>query len=165
MSRDVNNICMISSYAHIPNVQCSSAANCNPADPDDGSDGGEDDTDDGSDDGEDDQDDGSDGDDEQKLCKTRIPLIGKCLKTEKQAKKSCENAGKPDCAIVKMQNRCFYTEVDEENSRKYIEIMLPCPDDGSDDGGDEECDSAAGLVFCNDCQCCMHEHMCKNPAV
>ena len=148
MDREKENMCMISTYSHIPKVECR-GSKCNAADPDDESDGG-DDGDDG-----DDSDDGDEGgdDDEPKLCKKRISLETKCLKSEAKAKKACEAEGKTDCTTVKMNNKCFYIESGKESAKKYIELMMPCEKD-------EKCDSDAGLVFCSDCNCCKHEHMC-----
>ena len=147
MDREKENMCMISTYSHIPKVECR-GSKCNAADPDDESDG----EDDGEND--DDGDEGGDGDDDEpKLCKKRISLETKCLKSEAKAKKACEAEGKTDCTTVKMNNKCFYIESGKESAKKYIELMMPCEKD-------EKCDSDAGLVFCSDCNCCKHEHMC-----
>ena len=151
MTRERNNICRISSYSHIPRVECRGGATCKKADPNDGSDDS-----DGSD-GGDGGDDSSDGD-RHNLCKTMVSLEQKCYKTEELAKKACKDANNPDCAIVKMNKKCFYVESKAKNLKKYIEINMPCKKE------EEKCDSAAGLVFCKDCDCCMHKHMCNNPA-
>jgi len=176
MNRDMQNTCYISTYSHIPRVQCANAADCTPADPNDGSDGS-----DGSDDdeGKDDEDEGKDDDEEEnndddedeggKLCEKRISLAQKCLKNERQAAKACANSGIPNCAIVRMNKKCYYPE-SKKSGTKYIELMVPCEkdDEGKDDSDkddkkDGECDANAGLVFCLDCKCCKHEHMCDNP--
>merc|ERR1712098_712098 len=163
MDRQTQNTCYISTYSHIPRVQCRDASNCKPANPDEGSDGSDDGGDDeGEDEGEDEGDDSDD--EEQELCAVKIPLIGKCFKTQRQAANVCDNSGIPNCAIVKMNNKCYYSQSEKMNKKKYIEMMMPCDDDNDDSDGkdDQKCDAAAGLVFCNDCQCCKHEHMCKN---
>ena len=156
MDREKENMCMISTYSHIPKVECR-ASKCNAADPDDESNGGDDGEDgDEGDDGDDgdDGDEGDDGDDDEpKLCRKRIPLETTCLKSEAKAKEACEAERKIDCATVKMNNKCFYIESGKESAKKYIELMIPCEKD-------EKCDSNAGLVFCSDCNCCKHEHMC-----
>ena len=150
MDREKENMCMISTYSHIPKVECR-GSKCNAADPDVESDGGDegDSGDDGDEGGE-----GDDGDDDEpKLCRKRIPLETTCLKSEAKAKEACEAERKTDCATVKMNNKCFYIESGKESAKKYIELMMPCEKD-------EKCDSDAGLVFCSDCNCCKHEHMC-----
>ena len=156
MDREKNNMCMISSYSHIPEIECTDKGDCNPANPDDDSDGGDD-----SDDG----DDGDDGDDDgdQKLCLHKINL-GSCSKTEKAAKKTCEdkNISEEDCVIAKVK-KCFYAPSGRDSGKNFVEVMMPCGNDDGDDGGnDGECDSAAGLVLCSDCNCCKHEHMCHD---
>jgi len=173
MDREKDNMCYISRYSHYPAVECRDSDNCKPANIDDDSDDSDDGDDgDDSDDGDDgdDSDDGDDGDDGRELCKTKIPLVGKCFKKLNQAEKSCDESGIENCAIVKMNKKCWYAESDADSDKKFIEIMMPCGNDDeegedSDDGSaDGECDANAGLVFCKDCDCCMHEHMCKNPA-
>merc|ERR1712098_619087 len=103
----------------------------------DGSDDGGDDE--GEDEGEDEGDDSDDG--EQELCAVKIPLSGKCAKTQRQAAKICDNSGMPNCAIVKMNNKCYYSESDKMNGKKYIEMMMPCDDEEGTGGSDDNDDS------------------------
>ncbi|KAL5248282.1 hypothetical protein ACHWQZ_G017459 [Mnemiopsis leidyi] len=157
MDREKNNMCMISSYSHIPEIKCTNEDDCNPANPDDDSD----DSDDG-DDG-DDGDDSNDGDDDgdQKLCLHKINL-GSCSKTKAAAKKICEDKkiSEEECVITKVK-KCFYAPSGKDSGKNFVEVMMPCGDDSGDEGGDEEkCDAGAGLVLCSDCNCCKHEHMC-----
>ncbi|KAL5248281.1 hypothetical protein ACHWQZ_G017458 [Mnemiopsis leidyi] len=166
MDREKDNMCYISQYSHIPAVQCANSEECNPANPDGDSDDGDDgeETDDGED-----NDDGDDSDDgeEQKLCKKKIPLVGKCFKKLNQAEASCEESGIENCAIVKMNKKCWYAESEADSEKKFIELMMPCgnDDEGEDTDGSDggKCDTSAGLVYCGDCNCCMHKHMCNNP--
>ena len=55
----------------------------------------------------------------------------------------------------------------------FVEYYGPCKDEGGDDKEDdgddhnddedsEGCDANARLVMCNDCNCCIHKHMCDN---
>merc|ERR1712062_719307 len=114
MSRDVKNICMISTYSHIPQVVCR-GNNCKKANPDDDSDGGDDG---GDDDG------GDDGGDDKKLCLTKIGL-GACMKTEAQAKKTCDANGvsEEDCIIAKVR-KCYYAPSGKEKPGKnFVEVM------------------------------------------
>ena len=144
MDRQKSNMCMISTYAHIPDVQCRSG-NCKKADPNDDSDG----SDEGGDDGDDEE--------EKKLCLTKVGL-GVCSKTEKDARKTCQakDMSDEDCLIVKVK-KCYYGPSGKSVAGKnFVEIMLPC-EEKDDKGG---CDAAAGLVLCKDCNCCKHEHMC-----
>ena len=166
MDRELDNMCYISRYSHYPRVECTDASKCDPVNPDDDSDDG-DDGDDGDD--NDDGDDGDDEDDTPHLCEKKIPLVGKCFKRLNQAERSCEESGIENCAIVKMNKKCWYAESESESEKKFISIMLPCDHDdeeGSDDSdnsdgsADGECDAAAGLVYCESCNCCMHKHMC-----
>ena len=155
MDREKENMCYISRYSHIPKVECRNDK-CKSINPDDGSDDG----DDGND-----GDDGDDGDDDedQKLCLHKINL-GECSKTEKAAKKTCENKNisEEDCVIAKVK-KCFYAPSGRDSGKNFVEVMMPCGNDDGDDGGnDGECDSAAGLVLCSDCNCCKHKHMCQD---
>ncbi|XP_063690286.1 digestive cysteine proteinase 3-like [Bolinopsis microptera] len=157
MDREKQNMCMISTYSHIPKVECR-GSKCTAANADDESDDDSDDDSDDSDDGDDDDSDHG-GDDETKLCKKRIGLFQKCKKNEAKAKEACENNSIPNCAIMKMNKNCYYIESGKTNNQRYIEVMMPCEEK---DEKDEKCDSAAGLVFCSDCNCCKHEHMCHD---
>jgi len=158
MDREKDNMCMISTYSHIPRVECRSG-NCKEANPDDGSDDSND-----NDDDNDDNDDSDDKDDKDDiiLCHVKIGL-GVCEKNAAAVKKSCENKGiaEKDCVIAKLK-KCFYGPHGKDNvGRSYVDVMMPCKDkDDKDD--DTKCDAAAGLVFCKDCNCCKHEHMCHN---
>jgi len=156
MDRAKENMCMISTYSHIPRVECRSG-NCKEANPNDGSDGGDDDG--GDDDGGDD--DGGDDGKDIILCHTKIGL-GTCEKSEAAAKKTCEkkNISEEKCVIAKVK-KCFYAPSGKDQAgRSYVDVMMPCKD--KDDKDDSKCDAAAGLVFCKDCNCCKHEHMCHN---
>ena len=157
MSRDVNNICMISDYAHIPRVECRDNS-CTVPDIDDDTDGGDDEGDDS--DGDDSD---GEGDDKEKLCKINIKL-GKCYKKVDEARKQCHinNISKSKCIVTKI-NKCFYSTSRTASGNKFAEFYGPCEDDGSDDNN-EGCDANAGLVMCRDCNCCMHKHMCRNIA-
>merc|ERR1712157_10885 len=116
------------------------------------------------DDGSDDSDDNDDGNDDNDkddiiLCHVKIGL-GVCEKNAAAVKKSCENKGiaEKDCVIAKLK-KCFYGPHGKENAgRNYVDVMMSCKDDKDD----TKCDAAAGLVFCKDCNCCKHEHMCHN---
>ena len=134
----------------------------------DGDDEGDDDND-----GKDDGDDKDDGSDKEDICKIQVVRLGKCIKTEKLALEECENNAVPEnkCVVTKVAN-CYFTN---SAGSDFVEYYGPCKDEGGDgkdgDGGDhnddedsEGCDANAGLVMCNDCNCCIHKHMCDNPA-
>ena len=147
-------------------------------DGDDNDDSGDDENDgddegDNDGDGKDDGDDKDDGSDKEDICKIQVVRLGKCIKTEKLALEECENNAIPEnkCVVTKVAN-CYFTN---SAGSDFVEYYGPCKDEGSDgkddDGGDdnddensEGCDANAGLVMCNDCNCCIHKHMCDNPA-
>merc|ERR1719440_555539 len=155
-------MCMISTYSHIPEVECR-GNDCTPADPDEDSDGGDDDGDDGGDDDSDDGDD--DGDDSTpNLCWKQVGL-GQCLRNERAATRVCEEVGQENCAVIRLR-RCWFGASANSNVRgnAFMWLNMPCGDDDENDDGsvDGECDADAGLVFCSDCNCCKHEHMCND---
>ena len=165
MSRKINNICHISAYSSIPRVECRDNSCTAPViDNDDGgddeSDGGDDESDggddesDGGDDESDGGDDNDDGSDKQDLCKIKVEL-GKCNKKETLARKECENNKIPEfeCVVTKVK-KCYYTNSKDKDGKNFVEYYGPC----------KVCDANAGLVMCNDCNCCIHKHMCDNPA-
>jgi len=154
MDRNKENMCGISTYSHIPAVACRTAGTCEAPNPDDDDGDDSDDNDDG-----DDSDDGDD-DNTDRFCWVK-KKIGKCQKTQAAAKKECE-ADKA-CAVMKIK-KCFYATSESKKGKNFVEMYIPCVKDENDDESDGKCDANAGLVFCKDCDCCMHEHMCKNPA-
>jgi len=151
MDRNKENMCMISTYSHIPIIECRDPNNCNPANPDDDSD---------------DHDDNDDEDDRSpKLCWKKVGL-GRCLENEESANSVCEEVGQDKCAVLRLK-KCWYGASEESNARARAHMWLNLPCGKDDEEGTEpsgECDAAAGLVFCSDCNCCKHEHMCNDRA-
>merc|ERR1712147_598683 len=138
-----------------------------------GDDEGSDDDDSNDDDEGSDDDDSNDDEeeDETKFCEKKIALAAKCCKNQRLAEKECEKSGIKNCAVVKMNKKCYYPQA-KTLGKKYVSVFVKCGSDDNDGGKDdsdkdgkkdEECDSNAGLVFCLDCKCCKHEHMCDNP--
>merc|ERR1712098_686484 len=43
--------------------------------------------------------------------------------------------------MEKMNNKCYYSESDKMNGKKYIEMMMPCDDEEGTGGSDDNDDS------------------------
>ena len=146
MDREVEDLCRITSKAHVPRVVCREGATCTAPDPDDGDTAGD-------------------------VCYKSHSLSG-CKDSRDKAVRVCEKSGlSPDkCIIVKQNNKCYMGITDNKvsGSVKTVEVAYLCDKwevaaEEEENGG--KCNIAGGMVLCSDCNCCKHVHFCDDPAL
>ena len=151
MSRKINNICHISTYSNIPTVECRDNSCTAPVI-----------------DNDDSGDDESDGDECVDL-KTSCPYWSESGLCNDATHETYMMENCPKSCTVDLETSCpSWAEAGYCDDTTYEAYMMEtCPKSCSSCGNnddDDECDANAGLVMCNDCNCCIHKHMCDNPA-